>query len=77
MFPNAVPKTVFHYNNLPLNVKFINFFNSINAILYCSVLKAMQKLKLIKVKIVINFMLIRNFIIWKTTINCTQIILNP
>ncbi len=43
MFPNAVPKTVFHYNNLPLNVKFINFFNSINAILYCSVFKSNAK----------------------------------
>ncbi len=43
MFPYAVPKTVFHYNNLPLNVKFINFFNSINAILYCSVFKSNAK----------------------------------
>ena len=42
MFSNAVPKIVFTIIS-PLNAKFINFLNLINASLYCSVLKAIQK----------------------------------
>lgn len=42
MFSNAVPKIVFTIIS-PLNAKFINFLNLINASLYCSVFKSNTK----------------------------------